>query len=279
MSNKFISPLTWPGGKAKKWNLIKSYFPKDTKDMTYFEAFFGGGSVGLNALKEKLFKEYYFNDIDFKLIMFWVGISETNWLQWKHLFYPNVKDINILKDQKVQDKTVYYLMKNNLTFNGQQWGTWTQKRLEQNWNLNKFDRIINCSNLLAYNRNKINWKCDNFLDILDYEWKFDSNTFMYLDPPYYLNKGKPYRYKFTVEQFNLFKDVVDKHSKMGVKILISLDDCFEVRELFKDYYIYEAEWKYTSTNTKYHKVKLGKELFITNYEVKNINENEDITKI
>ncbi|ATZ17937.1 DNA adenine methylase [Mesoplasma melaleucae] len=51
--SKFISPLTWPGGKSKQWNLIKELFPKETKHLQYVEPFFGGGSVGLNALREK----------------------------------------------------------------------------------------------------------------------------------------------------------------------------------------------------------------------------------
>ncbi|WP_339021255.1 DNA adenine methylase [Spiroplasma endosymbiont of Atherix ibis] len=281
IKSKFISPLTWPGGKAKQWNLIKSYFPKNTEKMVYIEPFFGEGSCGLNALRENLFKNYHFNDIDENLINFWNWFVELkndnsfndiiNQIPF-FLFYP-ISNLEKLKNSEMisTNKNLLFLVNNNLTFNGQSWGTLTQKRLEQNWNCNKRNRIDLCFDLLKANENKIKFSNFNFLS----NWstiKFNESLFMYLDPPYFSNKGKPYKYKFTIKQFNEFKNKVDEYRKLGIKILISLDDCFEVRELFKDYYIHEAEWKYTSSNTKGNKkCKLGKELFITNYEVKNEN--------
>ncbi|WP_338985592.1 DNA adenine methylase [Spiroplasma endosymbiont of Diplazon laetatorius] len=269
MPNKFISPLTWPGGKAKQWNLIKRYFPKNTKEMIYVEPFFGGGSVGLNSLRENLFNYYFFNDIDSSLIQFWRWFSLHKILFEKEDFYPYAS-LNYLSDWSDKNLGTHklYLMNNNLTFNGQQWGTWTQQRLEQNWNQNKFIRILECQKLLQNNKNKISFLSNSYSTCINFF--INKYCFYYLDPPYFSNKGKPYRYRFKTKDWNEFQIWLEKITKSESLFCLSIDDSLETREMFKDYFIYEQEWKYTSSNTKGNKkCKIGKELIITNYEVKN----------
>ncbi|PPE05422.1 DNA adenine methylase [Williamsoniiplasma lucivorax] len=285
--NKFISPLTWPGGKAKQWNLIKSYFPKNTERMRYIEPFFGGGSIGLNALREDLFRDYTFNDINTDLINFWKGImSDKNFLEMykpilKLIFHPKVKTLDEIKsiyaeiERETPNHWLLFLLKNNLTFNGSVKGTWTQQRLEQNWNHNKFERVLETSKLL----NKKYWST---LPLVHFEnnpaqgsmffGKYNSktwmkNTFYYIDPPYFEIKNL-YEYSMSQKQWKKFKGWIREINNYGAKFCISLNDCPEVREMFKEFNIYEAAWKYTSSNTKNCPIKIGKELIITNYEIK-----------
>ncbi|ATZ17824.1 DNA adenine methylase [Mesoplasma melaleucae] len=266
--NKFISPLTWPGGKSKQWNLIKSYFPKETKNLIYIEPFFGGGSVGLNALREDMFNKYYFSDLDENLIFFWKSLSNSE--QWNNLnlekwFYPN-SSLEWLKNNKNDAfDGLIFLLKNNLNFNGQSKGTWTQQRLQQNWNLNKYKRIIVCKKLLEENNNKIHFSINDFGLLCSYRWSDKyKKMFVYLDPPYY--QKNVYKYNFVEQDWKDLIRVIGELNERGVRFLISINDCPETRYMFKDYYIYEAEWKYTSSNTKKSKVRMGKELIITNYK-------------
>ncbi|QIA73182.1 hypothetical protein GL982_05920 [Spiroplasma citri] len=57
-----------------------------------------------------------------------------------------------------------FLIKNALTFNGKEWGIWTDKRLQQNFNINKLLRVENVRNLLVDSKNTI-----EFYN-LDYSW-------------------------------------------------------------------------------------------------------------
>ncbi|WP_338970810.1 DNA adenine methylase [Spiroplasma endosymbiont of Labia minor] len=273
--HKTISPLTWPGGKSKQWNLIKSYFPENVKNLTYVEVFFGGGSVGLNCLKNNLFDKYIFNDIDSDLISFWISMCDLVPLNPKkyfpeNIFYPlaNLSCLkNIINDNSIKF-AAKYVMNNNLTFNGNSWGTWTQKRLEQNWNLNKKNKIIECSNLLSENKEKIDFWSSHYVDVFSdtITWK----CFYYLDPPYFANNGKPYKYRFKSDDWIDFISWLQKITEVGNKFLLSIDDCEETRKMFKNFNIYEQQWFYSSSSSRKSdnkSCKIGKELLIANYEV------------
>ena len=100
------------------------------------------------------------------------------------------------------------------------------------------------------------------LDICDY--------FIYLDPPYYSNKEKGlYGGKGKLHKnFNhesLYEFV--KYYGQDNKIMISYDDCEYIRNLYKDYYIYDFDFVYTMTNTGGNTCKIGKEIVITNYDI------------
>jgi DNA adenine methylase len=55
--------------------------------------------------------------------------------------------------------------------------------------------------------------------------------------------------------------------------LITLDDCEENRELFNFAYIYEWELQYGMNNFKQENAAVGKELFISNYDIAEYNLN------
>ncbi|WP_342268798.1 DNA adenine methylase [Spiroplasma endosymbiont of Aspidapion aeneum] len=259
---KSISPITWPGGKSKKWDLIKSFFPSNTSEMYYHEPFFGGGSVGLNSLNEGLFKKYYFNDKNSELMCFWTNISKVNLNEYS--FYPNINLKNLDLICRLSEKYIQFLINNNLGFNGLPKSTWTQKRLQQNWNINKFERIQKCALCIYQNRDKIkfsNWDCFFFYDkIKEYEHK----KFWYLDPPYFDVETKIYKYN-DINSSDLLC-LVTNIDRDGGKFLLSINNSDNIKKKFKKFNIVEREWKYTMTNNSKQKAcKLGKELFIKNY--------------
>ena len=49
--------------------------------------------------------------------------------------------------------------------------------------------------------------------------------------------------------------------------MISYDDSPYIRELYKDYYIYNFDFVYSMTNTGGNNCKIGKEIIITNYKI------------
>ncbi len=83
---KFISPLYWPGGKAKHFDKIKSLLP--CKIDKFIDLFCGGASVGLNVLDQELCNKVVFNDLHAGLIKFWqYGIHLINFI----VYHKNTK--------------------------------------------------------------------------------------------------------------------------------------------------------------------------------------------
>lgn len=263
MKNRFISPLPYPGGKAKKWNLIKSYFPKNTEGMTYYEPFFGGGSVGLNSLRENMFSKYIFSDVDEGLIDMFKGIQDWNsspcrMTEIEQYFYPILKFDNLEKAKEEMDGWLKFLCTYNTNYNSLYHGTPTELRFKQNWNIKKMERIYECNYILR-NNNVLFLKNDYF------EIKPNNNSFVYLDPPYFKVK-KLYRFGDEFDFSILFK-YLDILNDNGSKFVLSVNDQPLFREMLENKFnIYEHEWFYSSSNSKRKKCKVGKELIITNFE-------------
>ncbi|AGM25509.1 DNA adenine methylase [Spiroplasma chrysopicola] len=259
---KFISPLTWPGGKAKHFDKIKSFLPGNF-DM-FIDLFCGGASVGLNVLDQNLCNQVILNDLHTELISFWqegIHLIELNYL--KTLAYPNSKTISEMKLKLANNYCLNqgekFLLKNALTFNGKEWGTWTDKRLQQNFNTNKLIRVQNVRKLLVHPNYDI--KFFNFdYKVMINRYGNNENIIWYLDPPYYYNKGKPYKHS----KIN-FEELKTWIMKIKGKWIMSIDNSDFIKELFKEFNIYEFEWFYSSTNCHNRKPKLGKELIITNF--------------
>lgn len=98
------------------------------------------------------------------------------------------------------------------------------------------------------------------------------DVFIYLDPPYVKNSNLPktsqlYTYNFTIKDHELLCEAVKKCQH---NIMVSYDNCDLIRDLYKDFYINELEWKYCGSSLK--EKETGKELIITNYPVKNYKE-------
>ena len=106
------------------------------------------------------------------------------------------------------------------------------------------------------------------------------NVFCYLDPPYItdteLSKSSQlYEYSFTKEDHIRLAEEVKKCKH---KILLSYDDDKNgiIRNLYKDFNIFEEEWTYSGTSSvNGEEKKKGKELLITNYDVSIMKQKEE----
>ena len=90
-------------------------------------------------------------------------------------------------------------------------------------------------------------------------------VFCYCDPPYVITAKHPvpcYRYDFTIKDH---EDLAELLHKFRGYFLLSIDDCEESRELYKDLHITEVETVYMSENV-HEKSKRVTELAITNYQ-------------
>ena len=67
------SNLRWPGGKSKMMKILDNFLPD--KIDKYLETFTGGGSVLLHVIQNYRPQVVYANDIDQKLINYYMSVQ------------------------------------------------------------------------------------------------------------------------------------------------------------------------------------------------------------
>lgn len=261
-----LSPLAYPGGKAKQAKWIIDYFPDDME--LFIEPFVGGGSVALNISHYKKAKHIIVNDINKVIIYFWLDAQHFNKEKYeyykKFLENKNCEKIKAEWEKWKQDSFI----RSRMGFNGITGGFSNLKCSQFNKRL--IERYRNLE-VLTKDWSIFNLPFDLFFNIVEIEW---SKSYLYIDPPYFSN-GKVGLYK-NHKDFNHQKlfEFLKLLNKNNAKWVLSYDDCVEIREMYKDFNIIEKEWKYTMTNNSNgNKLKTGKELIITNF-IKEENKNE-----
>lgn len=265
MKSYIKSNLRWAGGKSKMMKILDKFMP-DTINK-YFEVFVGGGSVLLHIIQKYKPYRVIANDIDENLINYYQNVRENpdnminKCLQVKGT-YSSEQFKNIFQNLNPTE-SVDFFIKNKTSFSGLN-GNYSKLAYEKNFSINSINKIKDVSSVIQ----SVEFTNCDFeeldLDLSDY--------FIYLDPPYYSNKEKGlYGKKGKLhKEFNheALYEFVEYYGKDN-KIMISYDDCEYIRNLYKDYFIYNFDFFYSMTNTGGNKCKKGKELVITNYDVSN----------
>ena len=179
-SNLIRSPLRYPGGKYELMNTLLWYLPQNSKQLTLYEPFVGGGVYFLNTLDN--FKYIHINDIDTRVYLFWKHLYdsphelalEIRKIKPSKEFYSQVKNTDI--EDSIEYTAKWFVM-NRLAFNG---NTATGGYSGPSRFTDK------CIDYLEYIGDKI--KSYNITITNDHYSKifmtYNQNGFMYLDPPY-----------------------------------------------------------------------------------------------
>ncbi len=243
---KTVKPfIKWAGGKSQLLNIIRDKYPENIKK--YCEPFVGGGAVLFDILTNFQPEEILINDINRELINTYIHIrdnaediinclfdmQEIFWCmdnnQRKEYFYIQRDKFNEGIKNNINDVSmaVLFIFLNKTCFNGLYRvnskglynvpiGSYKKPLICDSDNL----RVI--SNLLQ----NIIIKCGDYSNCTDF---IDSNTFVYIDPPYRpLNETSSFNsYSKTVfgdeQQIQLSK-FTECMSEKGAKILASNSD-------------------------------------------------------
>lgn len=282
--------IKWAGGKSQLLNEIRNKYPK--KIERYCEPFVGGGAVLLDVLANYSPEDVIINDINSALINtyqqvqtnvealisqldemqaeFWGADSETR----KKIYAQNRERFNSMKNNNCFDKAVLFIFLNKTCFNG-------LYRVNSKGLFNvpigsyKKPPICGAENLRYISRllQGVQISCGDYKDCADF---IDSNTFVYIDPPY---RPLTVTASFTSYNENEFGDkqqielgqFVDKITQKGAKVVASNSDpknADENDEFFDDLY---AEYKIDRVSAKRMINSNGKsrgainELLICNY--------------
>lgn len=255
--------LRWAGGKSKMIKILDKYFPQEVNK--YLEVFTGGGSVLFHIIQKYKPNEIYANDINKDLINYYKTIKDypqtviNECLEIKNkynreTFAEEFKKLN-------REIASHFFISNKTSFSGLN-NNYSSQAYDRNFSISCINKINDISKVIQ----NVSFLSNHFneLDICIKDF------FIYLDPPYYGNKDKGlYGEKGKLhKEFNHLElfEWVNKLSPDN-KIMLSYDDSPYIRELYKDYNIYDFDFVYSMTNTGGNLCKKGKEIVITNYKI------------
>ncbi len=263
MEPRYISPLRYPGGKAKLLGYISRIISENNLDNgVYVEPFAGGASVALGLLLNGIMKQIIINDKDRSIYAFWHSI-----LQQTDEFCALIQDTPVTiaswKEQKNVQKD-----KNDADLLALGFSTFFLNRTNRSGILNagiigginqtgqyKIDARYNKQELIerirtiSGFRDRISVLNQDAVDLLTtHDWKqFGEKVFIYLDPPYYV-KGKNLYLNYYRD--NDHKEIADILSKStGFKWAVSYDNVDFIQKLYKEFRCSQFQLNYSANNS------------------------------
>jgi DNA adenine methylase len=241
------SPLRYPGGKAKMYDffieIIKtnSFFTAN-----YCEPYAGGAGLALKLLSTGFVNRITLNDIDDAIFAFWNSIiNDTD------RFCAMITDTEVTIEEWHRQKAIwsrgneidqlqlgfaaYFLNRTNRSGIIDGAGPIGGYHQKGDWKidvrLNKVRQIDNINSIAKYS-DKI--KLYN-LDALEFISKFinDNESFIYLDPPYYVKGSKLYRNFYMHEDHVNIKRLLENYRHCNW--IVSYDDTIQIREIYSDF--------------------------------------------
>lgn len=258
---KSISPLRYPGGKAKLYDKIKGILEKNKlTNKIYIEPFAGGCGLALLLLRNKVVSSLVLNDLDRSIYAFWYSI-----LNYTDEFCNLIMSTEITLDTREKQKLIQKEKENaNLlelgfsTFflnrvnhsgvikGGPIGGIKQEGKYKLNCRFNK-SRLIEQIREIASYKDKIKVTNLDVLVFINEELpKLPEDSFIFLDPPYYKKGPELYVnfYKHEDHQ-NLAKEIINKIEQNWI---VTYDNVEEIKEIYKDCNQQEFSITYTLKN-------------------------------
>jgi len=250
---KNTSPLRYPGGKTRACKLLLELV-KNNFDTTQFDCvlspFFGGGSFEFK-LQEELGWSVKANDGFAPLICFWRAAKNNNaeLVDRVRAIYATVSKEQLqalrsaLTTQSDVDQAASVFAINRCSFSGATLsGGFSDGAIRGRFTPSSIQRLANL------NLSQVDFWNQDFEVFLKEQWQH--NTFVFLDPPYYLEKGSKL-YGTSGDMHQTFD-----HSKLSVLLkgkkgwLMTYNNCEWVRNAYSDCLILDAEWAYGMNKSK-----------------------------
>lgn len=264
------SPLRYPGGKGQVYSFVKELLIKnDILGCTYIEPYAGGAGVAMRLLFEEKVSRVIINDYDKSIYAVWYSI-----LNYTDEFIELIRNIDISVETWYAQKELqnyksdldlltlgfssFFLNRTNrsgILKAGMIGGKKQNGKYKIDCRFNK-DKLIELIEKIASYRERIelyNMDALEFIKIV----KSRHNQFYFIDPPYY-KKGKELYTYFYTHQDHVDLSKYLKQNMRSKKILLTYDNCREIRELYKNY-----TQNIRLLNYYVQSKRVGEEVFIT----------------
>lgn len=278
MSKKSISPLRYPGGKAKLYSqTIELLKINKLQEITYIEPFAGGCGLALLLLKNNKVNNLILNDIDRSIFAFWDSV-----LNKTEELCSLIKNTEITLAEREKQKEIQ-LKKDSVSILELGFSTFFLNRVNHSGIIKggpiggisqngkyKLDCRFNKTNLIKQIREIATYK-DKIkfynLDVLDFIKnvlsKVNRDSFVFLDPPYYKKGPGLYVNFYKHENHEELAKVVDINLKQNW--IVTYDNVEPIKKMYKKFRQKEFDITYTlQTKGK------GKEVMIFSNSLKNI---------
>lgn len=281
------TPLRYAGGKTRGIKYITPFVSKYDKIIS---PFFGGGSLEVHW--ESIGKKVYGFDIFDALVNFWqilinnpTGLSdELKKIAPTSDEYKRIKEIllswdktqNLLSGWKtehykretpieLEDITAaaYYFFNHNTSYGPGYLGWGSSVYLKKD----KWDKMI--KHVQGFKVKNLSVNLASFEDVLEN----NTNNFLYLDPPYYLDKdsdNKMFTGIYPMRNIPVHHNNFD-HEKLRDLLLrhkgdfvLSYNNCETIREYYSDFELFYPQWSYSMGNGETRVGKNRKEMGINN---------------
>jgi len=281
------TPLRYAGGKTRG---IKTITPFVFKYDKIISPFFGGGSLEVHWAS--LGKKVYGFDIFDALVNFWqvlinqpddlanllttINPTQEEYKRIKEILMSWDKTQNMLSGWKtdhykrdniieLDDLTAaaYYFFNHNTSYGPGYLGWGSNVYLKKNKWLNMINQIKN------FKLNNLSVNLSSFEDVIEN----NGNEFIYLDPPYFLEKDKDnkmftgiYPMRNIPIHHNTFnheklRDLLLSHKG---DFVLSYNNCETIREYYSEFEFFYPEWNYSMGNGEKRIGKNRKEMGIGN---------------
>lgn len=282
MPKKINSPIRYPGGKSKYFNLFEKYVASGDFN-TFIEPFAGGASIGINTMLLHPKKQYIFNDKHEGVYAFWREVCDYAYVgDFLPLSIPlvaKVKEIQarfadngkalyelcrIFESKDLLTQAAKFFILNRITFSGTaDSGGYSESAFKGRFTESSIERLSDCVRLFSHRKVSVFNK--NAVDLLaSYN---NEDTLVYLDPPYYTAK-KLYGFRgklhddFNHEELKLFL-----RNRAKFKWFMSYDNCQWVTEAYKGFNKELINLRYGMDNAGGNSCKIGNEVIISNFVV------------
>lgn len=250
-----MSFFRYPGGKSKLRNQIACKLNQIAinDNIEYREPFFGGGSIGVLVLEERIdLKKIWINDFDLGISSLWSTLIKQpdllknrveNFIPSVEMFYdykieltekppPILNSDTEIADFGFKKLAIHQISYSGLgTKSGGPLGGREQKsnyKIDCRWSPKYICKKIDILHQLFSKFSLRNSCCTN----LDFSELINDNTcdaIIYLDPPYFIKGNDLYQHGFTENDHSRLADYLKKTKHRWV---LSYDDCPEVRQYY-----------------------------------------------
>ena len=253
------SVLRYPGGKYRARKILYNETPKQVS--TVLAPFLGGGSFELYLTSNNI--EVIGTDNFCELMVFWeVLLSRPQELYdyiKQYLNKVDKKTFNSLKDNIINKKydnnielAGNFFIVNRCSFSGATLsGGYSRDSSVNRFNMSSIEKVRDFDNKL------LSTTC---LDYRESVKNYHNVDFIFLDPPYFLEKSNLYGVKGKNHKDFDHIDFFETMKNVDTKFMITYNKNNDIEKLWKDFNIIDTNWKYGM-----NKSKKSSEIIIKNF--------------
>ena len=250
------SPLRYPGGKGKMYKqTVKILEDNHLIGCTYIEPFAGGANLALNLLFNGKVKKIILNDYDLAIYAFWYSV-----LNDAPRFIEKIKEIDVNLEEREKQKEIYETEKEDLFKLG--FATFYLNRTNRSGIIKggpiggkdqKSEYLIDCrfnkktlikriEKIYSYRKEIKLYNKDAMVFL---KRKFKSDSFLFIDPPYYNKGAELYENSFTHKEH---VKISRRIKKLQVPWVLTYDCVGEIIDIYSFCESKEYELTYTVQN-------------------------------